>query len=101
MDTLNADQILEINEKIADLVSQGRESEARQYLSEQLPRFPEKLRNEIMTELFVTSIIDEAAMKESIAHIQEEGIRTIETLEGVKEDLKAQMDGSRSQDEGK
>ena len=90
MEPLTSEEIQKVNDKVADLIAQGSETEAKQYLAEQLPRFPEKLRKEIMLEMFVSSMIDESATRESIAHLREQGVTAVETLEELKKDIEAE-----------
>jgi hypothetical protein len=84
---MNSQELETIFKHLASLVASGKEYEARAYLGEQLPKLPEDVRNEIMFEMFVEAVQQEAQGREGIANLQEESITAIRSLQDAKKEL--------------
>lgn len=84
---MNSQELENVFKQLASLVAAGKEYEAREFLGEQLPNLPEDVRNDIMFEMFVEAVRDEARDREGIAQLQEQSISAIRSLQETKKEL--------------
>ena len=92
MREMNVDELAALHDNLSDLVSAGKEEEAREYLCSHLPRLPEELKNQILGFMFFEAIVDEAREIEGVAKMQKDGISAIQALQALKKELRAKKE---------
>lgn len=77
------DQVQSIYQTYSDLVKEGKEDQAGEYLSGHLKELPQELQKKIVSQMLTQSIIDDAAESEILNEIQEAGLEAYEKLEEI------------------
>ena len=80
------------------LVNKGDEAGARNFLIENLQKFPEEVQDKLTFAFFEEALTDEAKKNEGIAKMQKEGLEAISQIDKAKKILeeKAKIEGLRS-----
>ena len=86
---MNTDELVAFHDNLSELLVEGREDDAREYVGQHVHRFPEEIRGEIMAEMFLQAIVDEANEIETIADFQKEGALALRDLASLKKKLEA------------
>ena len=84
-----ADELEQIYLRLNELIAAGKSDEAKEYLTNHMPILPQELQDEILTKLFMQSVIEEAEEIEMMDELQEEAVETGETLLKALKDIKA------------
>ncbi len=79
----NEKELAAVREKIAQLVKSKSEPDVRSYIDKQFPRLPKAMQDELLLNMLVTSLGDEALELDTISKIQEEGLAASAELEAM------------------
>ncbi len=85
---MTTEELAGVYDKLVTFAQEGKEEQAKTYLSAQYARMPQALQREITTRLFFEAVAQEADEIQNIAAIQEEGLKAIEIMEQYLEEQK-------------
>ncbi|OGG66976.1 hypothetical protein A3C21_02745 [Candidatus Kaiserbacteria bacterium RIFCSPHIGHO2_02_FULL_59_21] len=74
-------------EKLAELVSTGKEAEAHDFLASRMKQLPEALQADILGIMLAEAVHEEAREMEAVQQVQKEGVAAMKALVALKESL--------------
>ena len=81
-------------DKLVELKDAGDEQGIKAYLKQQMPRFPEDVRGEILARTYFDALVEEADEIEAIASIQKACLAALEALQKELEEQKGAQGGA-------
>jgi hypothetical protein len=90
--TMSAAGVAKMQAKIATMIETAPESKVRAYVDKQFPKMPEEMQQNLLADMLITSLRDEAAELDAIGLIQKEGLAAIEQLDAMKKEAEQQAE---------
>ena len=82
----------EFSQEFTKILEKGNEGEAREFLAAHINEFPEKMRNQIIMDLFEEGLQKVGTADADTLAVQEEGLTALEKIEKTKKMLEKRRD---------
>lgn len=77
----------DLRKELMDVINQGDEAKAREFIVQNLARFPQDVQDAVITAFFHEALVKKNQEDQLRADFQKEGLEAMETLEAADEKL--------------
>ncbi len=81
------EELQALHDNVAQLLTEGRQADAKEYLEHHVSLLPEELKNEILGLMFLEAVAEEAEEQQSIESMQKEGLDAMQALKAIQKEL--------------